>query len=158
MEPLGLHAVLDNSSGITDIFKHALEGIRKHLGGVMVSTLMFESCQVSAADDRVLLARYQTTDNLQVTLLVPHGCINFRVDIAILSGSDNIMNIGPKTLRESMGIGIVLRAFPQQLSEVSELFAIPYSSARSEERVWELVDLARNVVSSGGGCLARHVG
>ena len=82
-------------------------------------------------DGRALKVRYQTTDNLKMTLQAPHGRISFRVAFVILPGSDDIMIIGPKTLRESLDIEIV-RVFHQRVSEVVNLFAAPGSAARTD--------------------------
>ena len=117
LEPLGLQAVLDNASGVTGISERLLERLRKHFGGVDVSPLKSGPCQVSVADGRVFTARYQTTDDLQVTLQAPHGRISFRVAFVILPGSDDVMIIGSKTLRESLDIDIV-QAFHQRVSQV----------------------------------------
>ncbi|CAM9753391.1 unnamed protein product, partial [Ascophyllum nodosum] len=54
----------------------------------------------------------ETTDGLQVTLQAPHGRISFRVASVILPGSDDVMLIDSKTLRESVDIDIV-QAFHQ---------------------------------------------
>ena len=54
MEPLGLQAVLDSASGVTDISERLLERLRKHFGGVDVSSLKSGPCQVSVADGRAL--------------------------------------------------------------------------------------------------------
>ena len=68
MEPLGLQAVLDSASGVTDISERLLERLRKPFGDVDASTLKSRPCQVSVADGRALTARYLTMDDLQVTL------------------------------------------------------------------------------------------
>ena len=68
LEPLGLKVVLDSAFGVTGFSEHLLERLRRHFGGVHVSTLESGPCQVSMADGRALTARYQTTDDLQVTL------------------------------------------------------------------------------------------
>ena len=86
------------------------------------------------ADGRALEARYQTTDDLQVTLQAPRGRINSRVAFVILPDSDDVMIIGSKTLRESLDIDIV-QAFHQRVSEVGEVFTAPDSAARAEETV-----------------------
>ena len=86
------------------------------------------------ADGRALKARYQTPDDLQVTLQTPRGRISFRVAFVILPGSDDVMIIGSKTLRESLDIDIV-KAFDQRVSEVGKLFTAPDSTARAEETV-----------------------
>ena len=86
------------------------------------------------ADGRALTARYQTTDGLQVTLQAPHGRISFRVAFVILPGSDDVMKIGLKTLRERLDIDIV-QAFHQRVSQVGELFATPDSAVRADETV-----------------------
>ena len=78
LEPLGLQAVLDSASGVTGISERLLERLRRQFGGVDVSPLKFGPCQVSVADGRALTPRYQTTDDLQVTLQAPHGRISFR--------------------------------------------------------------------------------
>ena len=44
MELLGLQAVLDSASGVTDISEHLLEPLRKHVGGVNVSPLKSGPC------------------------------------------------------------------------------------------------------------------
>ena len=134
LKPLGLQAVLDSASGVTGISERLLDRLRKHFGGVDVSPLMSGPCQVSVADGRALTARYQTTDDLQVTLQVPHGRISFRVAFVILPGSDDVMIIGSKMLRESLDIDIV-QAFHQRLSQVGELFAAPDSAVRADETV-----------------------
>ena len=134
MEPLRLQAVLDSASGVTGISERLLERLRKHFGGVDVSPLKSGPCQVSVADGRALKARYQTTDDLQVTLQAPHGRISFRVAFVILPGLDDVMIIGSKTLHESLDIDIV-QAFHQRVSEVGELFTAPDSAARAEETV-----------------------
>ena len=54
MEPLGLQAVLDNASGVTDISECLLERLKKHFGGVDVSPLKSGPCRVSVADGRAL--------------------------------------------------------------------------------------------------------
>ena len=72
LETFGLQAVLDSAFGVTDISERLLERLRRHLGGVDVSPLKSGPCQVSVADGRALTARYQTTDDLQVTLQAPH--------------------------------------------------------------------------------------
>ena len=102
MEPLGLQAVLDSASGVTGISERLLERLRKHFGGVDVSPLKYGPCQVSVAGGRALKAWYQTTDDLQVTLQAPHGRISFRAVSVILTGLDDVMIIGSKTLRESL--------------------------------------------------------
>ena len=79
LEPFGLQAVLDSASGVTGISERLLKRLRRHFGGVDVSPLKSGPCQVSEADGRALTARYQTTDDLQVTLQAPHGRISFRV-------------------------------------------------------------------------------
>ena len=89
------------------------------------------------ADGRTLKARYQTTDDLQVTLQAPHGRIRFRVAFVILPGSDDVMIIGSKTLRESLDLNIV-QTFHQRISEVGELFAAPDSAARADENTSSL--------------------
>lgn len=48
-----------------------------------------------------------------------------------MPGSDDVMNIGPKTLRESPDIDIGLRAFHQWVSGVGELTTAPSSTARA---------------------------
>ena len=68
-------------------------------------------------DGHALKARNQTTDDLQVTLQAPHGRINFRVASVILPGSDDVMKIGSKTLRQSLDIDVV-QAFYQRAEEV----------------------------------------
>ena len=55
----------------------------------------------------------------------------------ILSGSDDVMIIGSKTLRESLDIDIV-QAFYQRVSEVGGMFASPDSAARADETVTSL--------------------
>ena len=55
----------------------------------------------------------------------------------ILPGSDDVMIIGSKMLRESLDIDIV-QAFHQRISEVGELFAAPDSAARADETVSSL--------------------
>ena len=137
MEPLGLQAVLGSASGVTGISERLLERLRKYFGGVDVSRLKSGPCQVSVADGNVLKARHQTTDDLQVTLQPPHGRISFWVPFVILLGSDDIMKIGSKTLRETLDIDI-LQAFHQRISEVGELFAAPDSAARFDETVSSL--------------------
>ena len=134
LEPLGMQAILDSASGVTGISERLLERLRRHFGGVDVSPLKSGPCQVSVADGRALTARYQTTDDLQVTLRAPHGRISFRVAFVILPGSDDVMIIGSKTLRESLDIDIV-QAFHQRVSQVGELFAAPGSAARADETV-----------------------
>ena len=134
LEPLGLQAVLDSASGVTGISERLLERLRRHFGGVDVSPLKSGPCQVSVADGRALTARYQTTDDLQVTLRAPYGRISFRVAFVILPGSDDVMIIGSKTLRESLDIDIV-QAFHQRVSQVGELFAAPGSAVRAHETV-----------------------
>ena len=134
LEPLGLQAVLDSASGVTGISERLLERLRRHFGGVDVSPLKSGPCQVSVADGRALTARYQTTDDLQVTLRAPHGRISFRVAFVILPGSDDVMIIGSKTLRESLDIDIV-QAFHQRVSQVGELFAAPGSAVCADETV-----------------------
>ena len=76
------------------------------------------------SDGRALTARFQTTDDPQVTLQAPHGRISFRVAFVILPGSDDVMIIGSKTLRESLDIDIV-QAFHQRESRVGELLPPP---------------------------------
>ena len=134
LEPLGLQAVLDSASGVTGISERLLERLRRHFGGVDVSSLTSGPCQVSVADGLALMARYQTTDDLQVTLQDPHGRISFRGAFVILPGSDDVMIIGSKTLSESLDIDIV-QAFHQQVSQVGELFAAPDSAVRADETV-----------------------
>ena len=134
MEPLGLQAVLESTSGVTGISERLLEQLRKHFEGVDVSPLESGSCQVSVADGRALTARYQSTDDLQVTLQAPHGRMSLKVAFVILPGSDDVMIIGSKTLRESLAIDIV-QAFHQRVSEVDELFTAPDSAARAEETI-----------------------
>ena len=134
LEPLGMQAGLDSASGVTGISERLLERLRRHFGGVDVSPLKSGPCQVSVADGRALTARYQTTDDLQVTLRAPHGRISFRVAFVILPGSDDVMIIGSKTLRESLDIDIV-QAFHQRVSQVGELFAAPGSAVRADETV-----------------------
>ena len=82
-------------------FRALAGAVEKQFGGVDVSPLKFGPCQVSMAAGRVLKARYQTTDNLQVTLHALHGHISFRVAFVIIPDSDDVMIIGSKTLRES---------------------------------------------------------
>ena len=77
LEPLGLQAVLNSSSGVTGISERLLERLRIRFGGVDVSTLESAPCQLSVADGRALTARYQTTDDPKVTLQAPHGRISF---------------------------------------------------------------------------------
>ena len=101
LEPLGIQAVLDSASGVTGISEPLLERLRRHFGGADVSPLKPGPCHISVADGRALMARYQTTDGLQVTLQAPHGRISFRVAFVILPGSDDVMIIGSKTLRDS---------------------------------------------------------
>ena len=96
------------------------------------------------ADGRALKARYQTTDDLQVTLQAPHGRISFRVAFVILPGSDDVIIIGSKTLRESLDIDM-MQAFHQRVLEVGELLAVPDSAARADETVCSL----RRVSGSG---------
>ena len=134
LEPLRMQAVLDSASGVTGISERLLERLRRHFGGVDVSPLKSGPCQVSVADGRALTARYQTTDDLQVTLRAPHGRISFRVAFVILPGSDDVMIIGSKTLRESLDIDIV-QAFHQRVSQVGELFAAPGAAVRADETV-----------------------
>ena len=160
LEPLGLQVVLDSASDVRGISERLLEGMRRHFGGVDVSSLKSGPCQVSVADGRALTAQYQTTDDLQVTLHAPHGRISFRVAFVILPGSDDVMIIGSKTLRESLDIDIV-QAFHQRVSQVGELFAAPGSAVCADETVRSVkrlsgpwVDLARNAAGSGGGCFA----
>ena len=86
------------------------------------------------ADGRALAARYQTTDDLQVTLQAHHGRISFRVAFVILPGSHDVMIIGSKTLRESLDIDIV-HTFHQRVSQVGELFAALGSAVRADETV-----------------------
>ena len=106
-KPLGLQAVLDSASGVTGISERLLERLRNHFGGVDVSPLTSGPCQVSVADGRAFKERYQTTDDLQVTLHVPHGHLTLRVAFVVLPGSDDVTIIGSKTLRESLDIDIV---------------------------------------------------
>ena len=106
LEPLGMQAVPDSASGVTCISERLLERLRRYFGGVDVSPLNSGPCQVSVADGRALTARYQTTDDLQVTLQARHGHISFRVAYVILPGSDDVMIIGSKTLFESLDIYI----------------------------------------------------
>ena len=134
MEPLGLQAVLDSASGVTGISERLLERLGKQFGVGDVSPLKSGPYQVSVADDRALKARYQTTDDLQMTLQVPHGRISFRVAFVILPGLDDVMLIGSKTLREILDIDIV-QVFHQRVSEVGELFAAPDSAARTDDTV-----------------------
>ena len=134
MESLGLQAVMDSASGVTDISERLLERLRKHFWGEDVSPLKSGPCQVSVADGRAFNAQYQTTDDLQVTLQAPHGRITFRAAFVILPGSDDVMIIGSKTLRESLGTYIG-QAFHQRVSEVGELFAAPGSAARADATV-----------------------
>ena len=94
---------------------------------------------------RTLKAQYQITDDLQVTLQASHGRISFRVAFVILPGSDDVMIIGSKTLRESLDIEIV-QAFRQRISEVGELFAALDFAARA----YETVNLLRRRVSGPG--------
>ena len=101
MEPLGLQAVPDSTSGVTGISERLLERLRNQFGGVDVSPLKSGPCQVSVVDGRALKARYQTTGDLQVTLQAPHGRISFRVGFVIWPGTDDVMIIDSKTLRES---------------------------------------------------------
>ena len=75
LDPPGLQAVLDSASGVTGISERLLERLRRHFGGVDVSPLNSGPCQVSVADGCALTARYQTTDDLQVTLQARHGRI-----------------------------------------------------------------------------------
>ena len=86
------------------------------------------------ADGRALTARYQTTDDLPLTLQASHGRIGFRVAFVILPGSDDVMTIISKTLRESLDIDIV-QAFHQRVSQIGELFAAPDSAVRADETV-----------------------
>ena len=86
------------------------------------------------ADGRALETRYQTTDDLQAILQAPRGRINFRVAFVFLPGSDDVMIIGSKTLRESLDIDIV-QAFHQRVSKVGELFTTPDSAACAEDTV-----------------------
>ena len=137
MKPLGLQEVLDSASGVTDISERLLERLRKHFRDADVSPLRSESCQVSVADGRALKARYQTTDDLQMTLQAPHGRISFWVAFVILPGSDDVMIIGSKTLRESLDIDIV-QVFHQRVPEIDELLASPDSAARADETVSSL--------------------
>ena len=144
MKPLVLQAVLDSASGVTGISERLLERLRKPFGGVDVSPLKSRPCQVSVADGRALKARYQTTDDLEVILQAPHGRIRFRVAFVILPGSDDVMIIGAKTLRESLDTDIV-QAFHQWVPEVGELFAASGSAARADETV----SLVRRVSGPG---------
>ena len=144
LEPLGLQAVLNSSSGVTGISERLLERLRIRFGGVDVSTLESAPCRLSVADGRALTARYQTTDDPKVTLQAPHGRISFRVAFVILPGSDDVMIIGSKTFRERLDIDIV-QAFHQRVSEVGELFTAPDSAARAEETV----NLMRRVSGPG---------
>ena len=132
MEPSGLQAVLDSGSGVTGISERLLERLRKHFGGVDVLPLKSGPCQVSVADGRALMARYQTTDDLQVTLQAPHERISFWVAFVILPGSDDVIVIGSKTLRESLDIDKV-QGFHQRISEIGKLFAAPGSAARADD-------------------------
>ena len=132
MEPLGLQAVLDSASGVIGISERVLERLKKHFGGVNIWPLKSGPCQVSVADGRALKTRwYQTTDDLQITLQASHGRISFRVAFVILPGSDVVMIIGSKTLRESLDIDIV-QDFHQWVSEVGELFAAPDSADHAD--------------------------
>ena len=79
----------------------------KTFWGVDVSPLKSEPCQESVAYGRALKAWWQTTDDLQVALQARHGPISFRVAFVILPGSDGVMIIGSKTLREGLDIDIV---------------------------------------------------
>ena len=137
MEPPGLQVVLDSASGITDISERLLERPRKYFGDVYVSPLKSGPCQVSVADHRALKPQYQRTDDLQVTLQAPHGRISFQVAFVILPGSDDVMIIDSKTLRESLNIDIV-QAFHQRVSKVGEVFAAPNSATRVDETVGSL--------------------
>ena len=134
LESLGMQAVLDSASGVTGISERLLERLTRHFGGVDVSPLKSGPYQVSVTDGRGLTVRYQTTNDLQVTLQAPHGRISFRVAFIILPGSDDVMIIGSKTLRESLNIDIV-QAFHQRVSQVGELFAAPDSAACADETV-----------------------
>ena len=134
MEPLGLQAVLDSTSGVTGISERLLERLRQHFGGLDVSPLKSGPCQVSVADGRALKARYQTTNDLQVTLQAPHGRISFRVAFVILPGSNDVMITGSKTLRESLDIDI-MQAFHQRVLGVGELFTAPGSAVRADKTV-----------------------
>ena len=136
MQPLGLQAVLNSASGVSNIPERLLERLRKHFKGVDVPPLKPGPCQVSVVDGRALKARYQTTDDLQVTLhsSAPHGRISFRETFVVLPGPDDVMIIGSKTLRESLNIDIV-QAFHQRVSEVDELFAALGSAAHAGETV-----------------------
>ena len=89
------------------------------------------------ADGRALKAQYQTTDDLKLTLQASYGRINFRVAFVILPGSDDVMIIDSKTVRESLDIDIV-QAFHQRLSEVGEVFAASDPAARPDETVSSL--------------------
>ena len=144
MEPLGLQEGLDGAYVVTGILERLLERLRSHFDSVDVSLLKSEPCQVSVADGRALKARYQTMDDLQVTLQAPHGRISFRVSVVILPGSDDVMIMGPKTLRESLDIDTV-QAFHQRVSKVGELFAAPDSTARAGETI----SLVRRVSGPG---------
>ena len=74
----------------------------------------------------------------------PHGRISFRVAFVILLGSDDVMIIGSKTLRESLDIDIVQALHPR-VSEVSELFSALESATCADE----VVSLLRRVSGPG---------
>ena len=96
LEPLGLQVVLDSASGVMGISERLLERLRRPFGDVDVSILESGPSQVSVTDGRALTARYQTTDDLQVTLQAPHGLISFRVAFVILPGLDDVKIIGSR--------------------------------------------------------------
>ena len=107
---------------------------------------------ITVADGRALTARYQTTDDLQMKLQAPHGRISFRVAFVILPGSDDVMIIGSKTLRESLDIDIA-QAFHQRVSQVGELFAAPDSAVRADETVSSVRRLSAPFGTTAENCL-----
>ena len=107
LAPLGLKAVLDRASGVTLMSESLLGQLREHFDGVEVSPLP--------------AGEYQTQE-MQVTLQAAHGRLSFRVAFVVLPGSDDVLIIGSKTLREKLHIDVV-QAFNERVSAVGEVFA-----------------------------------
>ena len=104
--PLELKVVLDSASGITAISAPLLEKIVTNFGCVEMSRPLQEECKVTVADGGVIVVREQTQP-VQVTLQIGHGHVSFRVAFVLLPGTDDVVMIGAKTMREKLYINVM---------------------------------------------------
>ena len=99
-------AVLDSGSGISCISESLAKLLSRYVRGTQI-TFPFEGGRMAKVADGRRMPIAERTWRLQITLVTPWVPVLICVALAVIPGSDNVLVVGNKTLRERPELDVV---------------------------------------------------